>query len=93
MVIDYREVNRQMTSDAYPLPLMWDNIQRAAHHEYYVVLDANWGFWNIPLAEESKKFTAFVTHKGIFEFNVLPFGLKNAPGSFQRVMDDLFGHL
>jgi RNase H-like domain found in reverse transcriptase/Reverse transcriptase (RNA-dependent DNA polymerase)/Integrase zinc binding domain/Integrase core domain len=93
MVIDYREVNEKMVSDAYPLPLLWDNIQKAAHHEFYVVLDANWGFWNIPLSENSKKYTAFVTHKGTYEFNVLPFGLKNAPGNFQRIMDEIFDPL
>ncbi|EZG70151.1 putative polyprotein, partial [Gregarina niphandrodes] len=47
----------------------------------------NRGFWNIPLLEESKRLTAFITPTGLFEFNVLPFGIKNSPTAFQRAMD------
>ena len=91
--LDYRQVNKRMTPDAYPLPLVWENLQIAAHHRYYSCLDCQWGFWNVPLEEESKPFTAIVTHKGTFEFNVIPFGIKNSPGEFQRAMDIIFGDL
>ena len=93
LCLDYRQVNKRMTPDAYPLPLVWENLQIAAHHRYYSCLDCQWGFWNVPLEEESKPFTAIVTHKGTFEFNVIPFGIKNSPGEFQRAMDTIFGDL
>ena len=93
MALDYRPVNKQMVADAYPIPLIWENLQMAAHHEYYTTLDCNWGFWNVPLEEESMQYTAIVTHKGTFEYTVLPFGIKNSPGEFQRAMDKIFGDL
>jgi len=47
------------------------------------------GFWQVPLTEEDKVFTAFVTHKGLHQFKVMPFGLVNAPASFNRIMRKL----
>ena len=87
MCLDYRQVNKRMKPDRYPLPLLWEQLQEAAHHAYYIMLDLNWGFWNLPLAEYCKEYTAFITHKGLFEFNVLPFGIRNSPAEFQRLMD------
>ncbi|EZG68594.1 putative retrotransposon protein [Gregarina niphandrodes] len=82
-----------MVSDAYPIPRLWTNLRTCAGRNYYVTLDMNKGFWNIPLEEESKRFTAFITPSGLFEFNVLPFGIKNSPTAFQRAMDHVFGDL
>ena len=93
LCLDYRGVNKRMKADAYPIPLVWEQIQMAAHHKYYTCIDCNWGFWNVPLEEESKPYTAIVTHKGSFEFNVVPFGIKNSPGEYQRAMDLIFGTL
>lgn len=93
MCLDYRQVNARMEADGYPLPLLWPNLQLASGSLWYTCLDCNWGFWNIPIAEESKKFTALVTHMGSYEFNVLPFGIRNSPGEFQRAMDMILGDL
>eukprot|EP01071_Lankesteria_metandrocarpae_P013289 Lankesteria_metandrocarpae@DN6986_c0_g1_i1.p1 len=93
MAVDYRAVNKQIKFDAYPLPLIWDNLQSAAGYCYYTCLDGMWGFWNIPLSPQNKKVTALLTHRGSFEFNVLPFGIKNSPTEFQRAMDAMFGDL
>ena len=90
MVIDYRHLNDAMTSDNYPLPRLWDTLQKVAGHKYYICLDITAGFWNIPLEESCKHYTSFVTPFGTFEFNVLPFGIKNAPSIFQRTMDTEF---
>lgn len=87
LCLDFRRVNAQMVPDRYPLPLLWEQVQRAAHHRYYTCLDLSSGFWNLPLDEDSKQYTAFVTHRGTFEFNVLPFGIRNSPSEFQRLMD------
>ena len=93
MAIDYRRVNDQLKSDAYPILLIWDNLQEVAGRRFYTCLDGMWGFWNIPLAKASREVTAVLTHRGLFEYNVLPFGIKNSPGEFQRAMDRLFGDL
>ena len=91
--LDYRLLNLRIIADGYPLPLLWENLQSAAHHKYYITLDLNNGFWNLPLDEKSKPLTAIMTHMGQFEFNVLPFGIKNSPGEFQRAVDTAFSDL
>ena len=53
-------------------------------------LDAMAGFWQVPLNEHSRKYTAFATPFGLFQYTVMPMGLKNAPAHFQSVMDKLF---
>ena len=55
--------------------------------KFFSAFDLSSGFHQIPMAEESKKYTAFSTLKGHFEFNGMPFGLKNAPAILQRMMD------
>lgn len=87
MALDYRRINQQLEFDAYPLPRLWDMVKCLAGSSKYTALDANWGFWNLKVAEDSKKYTAIVTPWGLYEFNVLPFGIKNSPGEFQRAMD------
>ena len=85
--LDYRKLNKQMKSDRYPIPLLWQMVQEAAHHRWYVCLDLNWGYWNLPLDPSSREYTGLLTPRGLFEFVVLPFGIKNSPGEFQRMMD------
>ncbi|EZG42639.1 putative polymerase polyprotein, partial [Gregarina niphandrodes] len=89
-VIDYRRLNASMVADSYPLPRIWDHLRRAAGKKYYCTLDTNSGFWNVPIEEGSKPLTAFITPTGLFEFNVIPFGIKNSPAEFQRAMDACF---
>ncbi|EZG43249.1 RNA-directed DNA polymerase [Gregarina niphandrodes] len=79
-----------MTADSYPLPRIWDHLRAATGRQHFTTLDMNSGFWNVPIAEESKHLTAFITPFGLFEFNVTPFGLKNSPAEFQRAMDMVF---
>ena len=93
LCLDYRRLNEQMEADRYPIPLLWEQVQSAAHHRYYICLDLNWGFWGLPLAEECRQYTAFVTHRGMYEFTVLPFGIKNSPPEFQRMMDSVLGSM
>eukprot|EP01071_Lankesteria_metandrocarpae_P012078 Lankesteria_metandrocarpae@DN5490_c1_g1_i2.p1 len=93
MAIDYRKVNSRMVRDSYPIPLLWDELLLASRHVWYTTLDLNMGFWNVPLEEESRQYTALLTHRGTFEYTVIPFGIMNSPGAFQRAMDMLFGHL
>eukprot|EP00915_Cephaloidophora_sp_WS-2016_P008936 GHVH01012629.1.p2 GENE.GHVH01012629.1~~GHVH01012629.1.p2 ORF type:complete len:160 (+),score=22.15 GHVH01012629.1:1045-1524(+) len=87
MALDYRRLNKQLVFDAHPLPRPWDMVKDLAGKKYHTALDANWGFWNLRLAEASKKYTAIITPWELFEFNVLPFGIKNSPGEFQRAIN------
>eukprot|EP01071_Lankesteria_metandrocarpae_P011394 Lankesteria_metandrocarpae@DN5441_c0_g1_i1.p1 len=93
MVMDYRPLNKQMESDSYPLPLLWNTVQRMAGKQYYSTLDLAAGFWNCPISEESRKYTAFLCELGQFEYTVLPFGIKNSPAEMQRAVDMVFQSL
>ncbi len=93
MVIDYRQMNKQIRADTYPLPLISEILHDIAGHKYYITLDLNWGFWNLPLTPASRPMTAFITHRGLHQYRVLPFGMRNSPSEFQRMSDAVFGHL
>ena len=85
--IDYRKVNSVTKKDAYPLPRIDDTLNALGGAKYFITLDLQSGYWQVGLEEKSKEVTAFTTSKGHWEFNVLPFGLTNAPATFQRLMD------
>jgi hypothetical protein len=91
--VDYRRLNLITERDVYPLPRIDDIIDKLAGSKYFTTLDLKSGYWQIPIDEQDKKKTAFVTTDGLYEFNVLPFGLSNAPASFQRIMNSVLGVL
>ena len=73
--------------DSFPLPLI-DEIFDALHGaKYFTTLDATWGYWQVEVELKHQEKTAFVTHDGIFEFLVMPFGLCTAPATYQRAMN------
>jgi hypothetical protein len=80
-------------SDVYPLPRIDDIINKLAGSQYFTILDLKAGYWQVPILEQDKKKTAFVTANGLLEFNVLPFGLSNAPATFQRIINLVLGTL
>jgi hypothetical protein len=88
-VIDYRKLNNITIPDRYPLPNIEQSIQIVGGHQYYSKLDLRAGYFQIPIREEDKHKTAFITVHGLFEFNVLAQGLTNSPPSFQRIMSNL----
>ncbi len=90
LCLDYREVNKHIKPDRYPIPRLWDCVQKAAHHNIYCCLDVNWGFWSLPLDDESREITAILTPFGLMEFTVTPFGIRNSPPEFQRMIDAVF---
>ena len=85
--VDYRKLNSLTTRDSYPLPRIDDCLNALGGNKFFTLLDMASGYWQIPLAQEAKAKTAFITNAGLYEFNVLPFGLTNAPATFQRYMD------
>ena len=87
LVVDYRQLNSLTRKDSYPLPRIDDTLDCLGGASYFSVLDFCSGYFQIPLAEQSKQYTAFTTLEELFEFNVMPFGLTNAPSTFQRLME------
>lgn len=68
-----------------------DQIQRAAGHRYYTFIDLKDGFWHVTLSESDREKMAFITPFGLFEWLVMPFGLCNAPATFQALMEEILG--
>ncbi|CAF1605583.1 unnamed protein product [Didymodactylos carnosus] len=77
--VDYRRLNLITERDEYPLPRTDNIIDKLAGLKYFTILDLKAGYWQIPVDEQDKKKTAFVTTDDLYEFNVLPFGLSNDP--------------
>ncbi|QRN45547.1 P3 [Paper mulberry vein-banding virus] len=92
MVFDYRKVNQNTHKDQYSLPGINTLIKKVGRARIYSKFDLKAGFHQVAMAEESIPWTAFVVPQGLFEWLVMPFGLKNAPAIFQRKMDKCFEH-
>ena len=91
MCIDFRPLNAVTVPDRYPLPRISDLLAAIKDSTWFVLLDLQAGYWQIPMHPDCIIYTAFRCHRGLFEFCVMPFGLTNAPPTFQRLMDHLFG--
>ncbi len=90
-VIDFRKVNEVTEDDRFPLPVLSDLLMSLGHgNKFFSSLDLLSGYWQVPLAPESREITAFSTPNGHFEWLRMPFGLKSAPITFQRMINDLF---
>ena len=87
IVIDFRRLNEQTDQDAYLLPNINEILDHLGNAKFFSALDLSSGFHQIPMEETSKKYTTFSTPKGHFHYNRMPFGLKNAPAIFQRMID------
>lgn len=93
LVIDFRELNLRTEKLPYPIPSMKDLIIDFKKAKVFSTIDLSMGYYQIKMAEDSKKYTSFVINNQQYEFNRLPFGLKNAPMTFQMAMNRLFLHL
>ena len=87
--VDYRRLNLVTTKDSYPLPRMDECMDSLGEAVYFTLVDANCGYWQIEVHKDDRAKTAFVCHQGAFEYVRMPFGLCNAPPTFQRTMDIL----
>lgn len=85
--IDYRRLNAVTQKDVYSLPRIDDYLSVLHNASWFSTFDLTSGYWQIPMSPEDQDKTAFVTHNGLYEFKVMPFGLCNAPATFQRFMD------
>lgn len=84
--VDYRKVNSVTRKDVYLFPRI-DTLDKLGKAQFFTTFDLASGYWQIPLGESSKEISAFITADGLYEYNVMPFGLCNAPPTFQRAMD------
>ena len=91
--VDYRKLNEVTKKDSYPLPRIDDTLDALGGSAFFSTLDLKSGYWQVELDDESREKTAFVTHSGLYEFLVLPFGLTNAPSTFERLMDIVLNRL
>ncbi|KAL0819744.1 hypothetical protein ABMA28_007792 [Loxostege sticticalis] len=89
LCVDYRALNRKTKKDHYPLPRVEDQLDGLSGNTLFTSLDLASGYYQIPISEESRHKTAFVTPDGQFEYNRMPFGLVNAPSVFQRTINKI----
>ena len=89
MCVDYRDLNKVIVPESYPFPLIDEIITQTRGHTWFSALDINAAFWSIPITEQDRHKTAFVTQSGHYEWRTLPFGMKNSPAIFQRVLSGI----
>ena len=85
--MDYRQLNKVTTPDPYCMSLIDDLLHRVGEAIYLSKLDLSKEFYQVPLEAKDMEKTAFISPAGKFQFTKMPFGLKNAPATFQRMMD------
>ncbi len=91
--IDYRKLNDATVKDSYPLPRIDDTLEQLAGAKWFSCLDLNSGYWQVEVQEEDRPKTAFNSRRGLYEFRVMPFGLCNAPATFERLMETVLAGL
>ena len=93
--VDLTKLNENVKRERHPLPAVEQTLAQVAEAQVFSKLDANSGFWQIPLSTQSAPLTTFITPFGRYWFNRLPFGITSAPEHFQRrmsfILQDLEG--
>jgi len=93
MCIDYRKLNEATRKDHYPLPFMDQMLERLAGQSFYCVLDGYSGYNQIAVDPQDQEMIAFTCPFGVFAYRRMPFGLCNAPATFQRCMMEIFADM
>ncbi len=84
---DYRKINKVTKPDSFPLPRIEDCVDRVGSAKFVSKFDLLKGYWQVPLTQRAQEISAFITSEGLFSYNVMSFGLRNAPATFQRLMN------
>lgn len=84
---DYRKLNAITKPDAFPLPRMEDCVDQVGTASFVSKLDLLKGYWQVPLTPRAQEITLFITPSGLYSYSVMSFGLRNAPATFQRLMN------
>jgi len=87
--IDYRRLNSITRKDVFPMPRIDDMLEQLNGKKVFTTLDAKSGYWQVQMDPASREKTAFRTNNGLYEFMVMPFGLCNAPATFQRLIQQV----
>ena len=90
---DFRKLNVLTKTDSFPLPRIDDCIDRIGKAKYVTKLDLLNGYWQIPLTNQAKRLSGFVTLNGLYQYCIMPFGMKNAPATFQQMINQLIGRI
>ena len=90
LVINYKPLNKVLEWIRYPIPNKNDLVHGLSEVVLFSKFDMKSGFWQVQISENDKYKTAFTASFGHYEWNVMPFGLKNAPSEFQNIMNDIF---
>ena len=85
--VDYRKINEVTRKDAYPLPRIEESLDALSGAVWFSTLDLCSGYWQVEVEPKGRPKTAFTTSCGLFQFTVMPFGLCNAPSTFERLME------
>ena len=93
MCTDYRKVNNVTKSDSFPIPRIDDCIDKIGRAKYVTKFNLLKGFYQVPLTDRAKEISAFVTADGLYQYKVTPFGMKNSPATFQRLMNLLISDM
>ena len=91
--IDYRKLNGLTKKNSYPLPRIDETIDSLGGNEWFCTIDLQSGYWQVGMKGEDKEKTAFSSHIGLYHYNVMPFGLCNAPATFEAMMETLLSDL
>ena len=87
LCVDYRHLNAAAVKDAFSLPRVDDSLAALSGSRWFSTLDLAYGYWQVTMNASAQEKAAFVTPSGLYEWNVMPFGLCNAPSTFERLME------
>ena len=89
MCTDYRKANSATKTDSFPILRIDDCIDKVGNSKYVTKFDLLKGFWQVPLTDRAKEVSAFATPNGLYQYKVMPFGMKNSPATFQRLVNNV----